>query len=115
MDRRDHHDWDGMSVVSSELERAVTRASPQHKLPLLYLIDSISKNCGHPYTTSFFPSFLPRVFLESYFQVEGVTRNKMEEMVNTWKTGGPGRTELFGSTGVREEIESGLYGQQVCL
>lgn len=109
LERRNAHDWDGMTAVAQELERAIAYAPPQGKLPLLYLLDSIAKNVGPPYTSNLFPSFLGRAFLDAYFSVEGVVKNKMEEMLATWRTGGPGRTELFGPA-LREEIERGIFG-----
>lgn len=109
LERRNAHDWDGMTAVAQELEQAITYAPPQGKLPLLYLLDSIAKNVGPPYTSNLFPAFLGRAFLDAYFTVEGVVKGKMEEMLATWRTGGPGGTELF-APGLREEIERGIYG-----
>lgn len=75
----------------------------------MYLIDSISKNVGAPYTDSLLPPIMPRLYLRAYREVDGVTKSKMEEMLKLWRTGGPGGTELYPS-GVREEVERGIFG-----
>ncbi|KAK6910080.1 hypothetical protein I203_104109 [Kwoniella mangroviensis CBS 8507] len=107
--QRDQNNWDGMNAIVQEIEEATLRALPTQKLPLLYLIDSISKNIGAPYTTHLLPPIIPRLYLRTYREVDGVTKAKMEEMINLWRTGGPNRTELYGS-GVREQIERDIFG-----
>ncbi|WVW83930.1 hypothetical protein I302_105953 [Kwoniella bestiolae CBS 10118] len=107
--QRDQNNWEGMNVVVQEIEEATLRALPTQKLPLLYLIDSISKNIGPPYTTHLLPPIIPRLYLRTYREVDGVTKAKMEEMINLWRTGGPNRTELYGA-GVREQIERDIFG-----
>lgn len=81
---------------------------PSIKLPAWYLLDSISKNLGTTYT-SLFASFVTPLFLESYDLVDDSTRNKMEEMLVTWRTGGPGGVELFGH-GNQVSIERAVWG-----
>lgn len=75
----------------------------------MYLLDSIAKNCGPPYTDQLFPTFLPQLYLQTYRQVDGVTKNKMEEMLKLWRTGGPYGGELYGP-GVREAVERDIFG-----
>ncbi|WWC94197.1 hypothetical protein V866_001037 [Kwoniella sp. B9012] len=107
--QRDQNNWEGMNAIVQEIEEATLRALPTQKLPLLYLIDSISKNIGAPYTTHLLPPIIPRLYLRTYREVDGVTKAKMEEMINLWRTGGPNRTELYGA-GVREQIERDIFG-----
>ncbi|WWC89316.1 uncharacterized protein L201_004237 [Kwoniella dendrophila CBS 6074] len=107
--QRDQNNWEGMNTVVQEIEEATLRALPTQKLPLLYLIDSISKNIGPPYTTHLLPPIIPRLYLRTYREVDGVTKSKMEEMINLWRTGGPNRSELYGP-GVREQIERDIFG-----
>ncbi|WWC61879.1 uncharacterized protein I303_104464 [Kwoniella dejecticola CBS 10117] len=107
--QRDQNNWEGMNTVVQEIEEATLRALPTQKLPLLYLIDSISKNIGPPYTTHLLPPIIPRLYLRTYREVDGVTKAKMEEMINLWRSGGPGRTELYPG-GVREQIERDIFG-----
>ncbi|KAK4684460.1 hypothetical protein P7C73_g5713, partial [Tremellales sp. Uapishka_1] len=109
MYQRDQQNWDAMRTIVEEIDRAVARASPAHKLPLLYLIDSISKNLGAPYTTHLLPPVIPRIYKQTYRIVDGVTKSKMEEMIGLWRTGGVGGRELY-PQGVREEIEIDIYG-----
>jgi pre-mRNA cleavage complex 2 protein Pcf11 len=78
-------------------------------LPAFYLLDSICKNLGPPYTT-LFARQLPLVFLTTYRNVDLATQVKLEELVATWRTGGPNNTELF-PTRVQSEIETALFGR----
>ncbi|EIW70606.1 hypothetical protein TREMEDRAFT_13756, partial [Tremella mesenterica DSM 1558] len=107
--QRDAGDWTKMQAVVEEIENAVLRAPPQGKLPLLYLLDSISKNCGAPYTTDLLPPIIPRLYMRTYREVDGVTKNKMEEMVTLWRSSGPGRTDLYGLA-VRDAVERDIFG-----
>ncbi|WWD17299.1 hypothetical protein CI109_101739 [Kwoniella shandongensis] len=109
MAQRDQNNWSGMGVVVEEIEAAVLRAPPTQKLPLLYLIDSISKNIGQPYTTHLLPPIIPRLYLKTYREVDGVTKAKMEEMIGLWRTSGPGGVDLYGPQ-VREQIEREIFG-----
>ncbi|KAL8281797.1 hypothetical protein RB597_009490 [Gaeumannomyces tritici] len=59
------------------------------KLPALYLLDSIVKNVGTPYTL-FFGRKLYQTFMEAYASVDNGTRRKMDEMLKTWKEPVPG-------------------------
>lgn len=85
------------------------QAPPQGKLPLLYLLDSISKNVGPPYTDTYLPSIMPRLYLQTYREVDGVTKSKMEEMLKLWRTGGQHGGELY-PAGVRETVEREILG-----
>lgn len=76
---------------------------------MLYLLDSISKNVGAPYTTRLLQPVVPRLYIKTYREVDGVTKTKMEEMIGLWRTGGPGGSELYGSH-VREQVERELFG-----
>ncbi|KAG9051444.1 hypothetical protein FS837_006620 [Tulasnella sp. UAMH 9824] len=82
-------------VIADSLEYHIRKAHPQVKLPAWYLLDSIAKNIGHPYT-QLFSKFIVRLFLDSYHAVDLSTRSKMEEMLVTWRTGARGGVELFG-------------------
>ncbi|KAJ9116545.1 hypothetical protein QFC24_006717 [Naganishia onofrii] len=95
--------------------RIVERAPPTQKLPLFYLLDSISKNAGQPYTTHIFPTFLAHVYLRAYSQVDGITKKKMEDMLTTWRTTkgtGTPEGELFPRE-VRSQIEQAIYGRMI--
>ncbi|ORY33968.1 hypothetical protein BCR39DRAFT_517977 [Naematelia encephala] len=109
MAQRDQNNWDRMQMVVEEIEQAVLRAPPQAKLPILYLIDSISKNIGAPYTTHLLPPMISRMYPAVYREVDGVTKSKMEEMIGLWRTSGPDGGDLYGPA-VREAIERGIFG-----
>jgi pre-mRNA cleavage complex 2 protein Pcf11 len=65
------------------------QTAPVKKLPAFYVLDSIVKNVGTPYTL-FFGRNLYSTFMESYALVDNNTRRKMEEMLKTWKEPVPG-------------------------
>ena len=85
-----------------------SQVPPWMKLPAFYLLDAISKNVYEPYSRHF-ASFVIPLFLEAYGQVDEVTRNKMEEMLFTWRTGSPTGKELFG-VAPQIAIERGVWG-----
>ncbi|KAG6008182.1 hypothetical protein E4U43_000195 [Claviceps pusilla] len=75
--------------VSPENSKPQTQAPPAKKLPSLYVLDSIVKNVGTPYTL-YFGRNLFKIFMESYAVVDSTVRRKMEEMLRTWKDPVPG-------------------------
>ncbi|KAK4052662.1 mRNA 3' end processing factor [Microbotryomycetes sp. JL201] len=103
------------SLVANCLEDHLKNCPPEHKLPALYLLDSISKNIGPPYV-ALFARFIERVFLQAYRSVDGPTQVKLEELLGTWRTGSSDGGELFrlpeeGSRGrVQRGIEDALFG-----
>lgn len=76
----------------------------------MYLLDSISKNIGSPYTELWTPR-VATLFLESYRVVDQPTKRRMEELLATWRAGGPGGRPLFGD-GPQWTIERSLFGSQ---
>ena len=69
-----------------------TKAPPPRKLPALYVLDSIVKNVGTPYTI-YLGQNLYKTFMEAYTLVDGQTRKNMEGMLKTWKEPIPGSME----------------------
>ena len=65
------------------------------KLPAFYLLDAISKNVYDPYARQF-AVVVAGLYKDTYDVVDQPTRSKMEEMLLTWRTGGPDGRELFG-------------------
>ncbi|KAJ3552195.1 hypothetical protein NM688_g4281 [Phlebia brevispora] len=72
-----------------------TLAPAYAKLPAFYLLDAICKNVYEPYARLFTPVVV-RLFLDTYELVDQNTRQKMDEMLLTWRTGAPNGRELFG-------------------
>ncbi|WOO84780.1 putative protein [Vanrija pseudolonga] len=107
--RQHEGNWPAMEAIVQEIEDAILRAPPQGKLPLLYLIDSISKNIGPPFTDTLLPPILPQLYLATYRQVDGVTKSKMADLVRLWRTGGPNGTELY-PPAMREAVERDMFG-----
>lgn len=62
----------------------------------MYLLDSISKVVGKPYTI-YFGLNLFKVFTDAYTLVPDSTRRKMYELFLTWKQPSQNGTQLFGS------------------
>lgn len=60
------------------------QAVPHHKLYALYLLDSISKNVGSPYTL-LFAQKLFHTFTQAYLLVDDPTRKKFIDLFKTWK------------------------------
>lgn len=85
------------------------QSHPNKTLPALYVLDSIVKNVGKPYTL-YLHSKLYSIFMGAYAKVDNATRRKMEEMLKTWKEpvpGAMGNTPVFGPD-VTRPIENAL-------
>ncbi|OAP57877.1 hypothetical protein AYL99_08615 [Fonsecaea erecta] len=76
-------------AISRVLQNHINRAPPARKLPALYVLDSIAKNVGSPYTV-YFGRNLHQIFMLAYSQVDGAVRRKLEEMLKTWREPVPG-------------------------
>ncbi|KAK4068304.1 uncharacterized protein Triagg1_7547 [Trichoderma aggressivum f. europaeum] len=76
-------------AIADVLQQHILKAPPNKKLPALYVMDSIVKNVGTPYTL-YFGRSLFKIFMESYAVVDHGIRRKMEEMLKTWKDPVPG-------------------------
>lgn len=72
------------SEIVSAIERRIERAIPNQKLFALYLMDSISKNVGLPYTTLFSKNLL-KTFMRTYSLVDDPTRVRLIKLFKTWK------------------------------
>lgn len=95
-------------IIVSCIDTHIRKVPPQHKLPAFYLIDAISKNVFEPYAKRF-ASVVTPLFLQTYDQSDDQTRNKMEEMLLTWRDGSPHRREVFGPV-TQLAIERGVWG-----
>lgn len=65
------------------------KAPPSRKLPALYVLDSLVKNIGSPYTV-YFGRNLHETYMLAYSQVDQAVRRKLEEMLKTWREPVPG-------------------------
>lgn len=75
--------------ISEALKNHIKQTSPTKKLPAFYVLDSVVKNVGTPYTL-FFGRQLYSTFMEAYALVDNNVRRKMDEMLKTWKEPVPG-------------------------
>ncbi|KAK9473960.1 uncharacterized protein V1510DRAFT_361984 [Dipodascopsis tothii] len=101
-------------VITRAIEDHVNKCSPASKLPALYLLDSICKNVGSPYTLLFGRN-LYKTFTDAYTLVPDPVRRKMAELFQTWKqpmssTG----QQLFSSEPVRR-IDNFLFKARTAL
>lgn len=70
--------------IVNAIEKRIEKAIPSQKLFCLYLLDSISKNIGLPYT-SLFSNNLFKTFTQTYGLVDDQTRCKLIKLFKTWK------------------------------
>ncbi|KAJ5928044.1 hypothetical protein N7466_007000 [Penicillium verhagenii] len=71
-------------AISKVLEDHIRSIPPPQKLPALYVVDSIVKNVGTPYTL-FLGRRMFQTFINAYTLVDSPTRRKLDEMLKTWK------------------------------
>ncbi|PVH99627.1 hypothetical protein DM02DRAFT_629215 [Periconia macrospinosa] len=71
-------------AISQELENHIRTTRPEWKLPALYVLDSIVKNVGTPYTV-YLGRNLYRTFMDAYLVINEATRKAMEGLLRTWK------------------------------
>ncbi|KAL9120220.1 MAG: hypothetical protein Q9187_003222 [Circinaria calcarea] len=76
-------------AISKALEEHIRKAPPDRKLPAIYVLDSLAKNIGTPYTL-FLGHNLYTTFMDAYSLVGPSVRKKLDEMLQTWKTSVPG-------------------------
>ncbi|TVY68811.1 Uncharacterized protein LSUE1_G004530 [Lachnellula suecica] len=76
-------------AISEALKSHIKQTSSQKKLPAFYVLDSVVKNVGTPYTI-FLSRGLYSTFMEAYALVDNSVRRKMDEMLKTWKEPVPG-------------------------
>lgn len=82
---------------------------PEWKLPALYVLDSIVKNVGTPYTV-YLGRNLYRTFMDAYLVMDPGHRRAMEGLLKTWKQPVPESMDprpVFGSDTTRD-IETAL-------
>lgn len=76
-------------AIAEAVKSHIKQTAPQKKLPAFYVLDSVVKNVGTPYTL-FFGRQLYSTFMEAYALVDNSVRRKMDEMLKTWKEPVPG-------------------------
>ena len=76
-------------AISRVLENHIRNTPPDRKLPALYVLDSVVKNVGTPYTL-FLGRNLYSIFMNAYSLVNPTVRKKLDEMLKTWKEPVPG-------------------------
>ncbi|KAF2417682.1 hypothetical protein EJ08DRAFT_70532 [Tothia fuscella] len=95
LQRNDQYEIDNLTVIAKEstehaqsicveLENHIKKTRPAFKLPALYLLDSLVKNVGTPYTV-YLGRNLYKTFFDAYTVVDPNTRKAMEELFQSWK------------------------------
>ncbi|RKP29800.1 hypothetical protein METBISCDRAFT_17743 [Metschnikowia bicuspidata] len=88
------------------IEERISKILPKYKLFSFYLLDSIIKNLGNPYTL-LFANNLYKHFTESYLIVEDTyTRQNLINLFQTWMTGQSSTGLDIFPRGVLQKIES---------
>nr|CAG8537884.1 393_t:CDS:2 [Entrophospora candida] len=82
------NDFAARAIVQA-IEKQIHICLPEHKLPVLYLLDSICKNVGGTYV-HLFSRNLYNIFMETYNSVDQTTKLKLEKVLITWKSGPSG-------------------------
>ncbi|PNS13893.1 hypothetical protein CAC42_1384 [Sphaceloma murrayae] len=103
-------------ALSKALEQHIRTTSPPRKLPALYVLDSIVKNVGSPYTI-YLGRNLYSIFMDAYTLVDARTRKSLESMLATWKDPVPGSgdpTPVFAAETTRG-IEQALMKAKAVL
>ncbi|KAL1934731.1 hypothetical protein VTP01DRAFT_6913 [Rhizomucor pusillus] len=93
--------------IVREIEQQIKHNSPDQKLPVLYLIDSICKNIGGVYIAHFARN-ITQVFLDAYKVTDPQTRRSFERLLQTWKNGMPNGAPVF-PRHVIEPIERSIH------
>lgn len=70
--------------ITNAITKRINKAVPGQKLFALYLLDSICKNVGSPYTV-LFSSSLSKAFIDTYTLVDDAHRKKMIDLYKTWR------------------------------
>ncbi|KAG9301109.1 hypothetical protein G9A89_012492 [Geosiphon pyriformis] len=73
-------------AIVQAIEDQIKGSPPPQKLPVLYLLDSISKNVGGTYIQLFSHNLL-HTFIDAYNVVDDATKQKFERVLATWKVG----------------------------
>ncbi|KAL1306546.1 hypothetical protein AAFC00_005236 [Neodothiora populina] len=79
-------------AISQVLEKHIRTTAPTRKLPALYVLDSIVKNVGSPYTI-YLSRNLFSTFMDAYTLVGNDVRKAMDAMLKTWKEPVPGSSD----------------------
>lgn len=88
------------------VENRVEKCVPSQKLYAFYVMDSICKNAGSPYTI-YFSKNLHKLFRKAYLLVDNQTRTKMISMFKTWLVPLPAGDLMFDHSSL-ESIEKFL-------
>ncbi|KAF2836922.1 hypothetical protein M501DRAFT_208487 [Patellaria atrata CBS 101060] len=96
-------------AISRELENHIRTTRPDFKLPALYVLDSIVKNVGSPYTV-YLGRNLFKTFMDAYSLMDSQNRKAMEGLLKTWKQPVPESldTRPVFPADVTKEIETAL-------
>lgn len=103
-------------AISTELENHIKQTRPEFKLPALYVLDSIVKNVGTPYTV-YLGRGLFKTFMDAYLVVDKGTRKAMEGLLRTWKQPVPESLDsrpVFPAD-VTKDIENALVKMQTAI
>ncbi|KAE9981874.1 hypothetical protein BLS_004252 [Venturia inaequalis] len=95
LQKNDQYAIDNLTVIAKEstehaqalcreLETHIKNTRPEFKLPALYLLDSLVKHVGTPYTV-YLSHNLYSTFFDAFTVVDEKTRRAMDELFRSWK------------------------------
>ncbi|KAL6945161.1 hypothetical protein ACO0QE_002607 [Hanseniaspora vineae] len=94
------------------VETRIEKCLPKHKLYSFYVLDSICKNVGRPYTI-FFQRNLPKLFKQTYLIVDNTTRQKLINVFKTWLNPNGNSGSISNSPFDDDEYESAIFDKEV--
>ncbi|KAJ8326589.1 mRNA 3' end processing factor, variant 2 [Batrachochytrium dendrobatidis] len=73
------------SAIVHAVEERIKNSQPKHRVPTIYLMDSIIKNVGGIYRTLFAKNIVS-VFSDAYSAVDQADQLRLQKLVRTWAT-----------------------------
>ncbi|KAI8893999.1 hypothetical protein BC833DRAFT_606532, partial [Globomyces pollinis-pini] len=73
------------NIVVAAVEDRIRNAHPKHKLPVLYLMDSILKNVGRSYRQLFQKNLVSN-FAAAFAVVDQNEKESLKKLIHTWRT-----------------------------
>ncbi|EFN55776.1 hypothetical protein CHLNCDRAFT_145220 [Chlorella variabilis] len=99
--------------LANLLTSRIVQAPPSQKLPVLYLLDSISKLVGEPYKTLFSPA-LPEAYMSTWQHGGAGLHRPLDKLLGTWSGvfPTPVLNDIYGRLAALRAAQAPLHVQQ---